>query len=395
MIVTEREKSMEKRAIILLASIVCVGAVIGADLPDDVRQLCNKVAVAGSSVEVGESKDCGVFIVGVGRAEFRPSDVGRCREIAEKKALEAIAGFLNVKVESETEMSVQENQTDGVKEFYSSLTKASVASLLKGARTVSAGKNGNGEMEAVVLVTTKAADASGIFAAAQGQMGDKGTVMAVGIDVERATAEKNALRSAVEQVAGTMVAGKVAINEKEEMHKRLAATAGALVEEYRVVKESKVKAEFRVEVVAKVSKKAIYESYKSYFKAIDNPSFVVESNEPALTGAFSQYFVDKGFNLTERTDLAHYVIRLNGNFSERKNPVTGNPGTMLALSVEIVSVDGKTVLLKMAERKSKDSEVLSRDQRVEAVSKMIFAKIHERLDNAIHQMVIKMLDDTE
>ena len=49
----------------------------------------------------------------------------------------------------------------------------------------------------------------------------------------------------------------------------------------------------------------------------------------------------------------------------------------------------------MSDRKSKDSEVLTRDQRIEAVSKMIFKKIHERLDDAIHQMVIKMLDDAE
>lgn len=379
-------------AAFLLPSVVCCFA---GEIAAEVQKTILRACKVGASVDVGESIDCGVFIVGVGRAEFRPGAVSRCREIAEKRALESVAGFLNAKVESETKMSVQANSSDVVKEFYSSLTKASVASLLKGARTVSAKKNDNGEMEAVVLVTTKAADASGVFAVAQSQMGDKGTVMAVGIDVDRATAEKNALRSAVEQVAGTMVAGKVTINEKEEMHKRLAATAGALVEEYRVVKESKVEAEFRVEVVAKVSKKAVYESYKSYFKAIDNPTFVVESNEPALTRAFSQYFADKGFNVTERKDLAHYVIRLNGNFSERKNPVTGNPGTMLALSVEIVSVDGKTVLLKMVEQKSKDSEVLSRDQRVEAVSKMIFKKIHERLDDAIHQMVIKMLDDAE
>lgn len=288
-------------AAFLLPSVVCCFA---GEIAAEVQKTILRACKVGASVDVGESKDCGVFIVGVGRAEFRPGAVSRCREIAEKRALESVAGFLNAKVESETKMSVQANSSDVVKEFYSSLTKASVASLLKGARTVSAKKNDNGEMEAVVLVTTKAADASGVFAVAQSQMGDKGTVMAVGIDVDRATAEKNALRSAVEQVAGTMVAGKVTINEKEEMHKRLAATAGALVEEYRVVKESKVEAEFRVEVVAKVSKKAVYESYKSYFKAIDNPTFVVESNEPALTRAFSQYFADKGFNVTHYHPIA-------------------------------------------------------------------------------------------
>lgn len=360
---------------------------------NELESAIRKLDASNAESAIGFADDSGVFIICVGRDSGRDG-VDASRERARLSAINAVASVLGNKTKSSLQMATTENGNE-VKEFFSSLSETTVEACLKGVRVLRVGKNAEGETVVIVVATAKAGDASARLQQAMDGAGEKGVVLAVGIDADRATAEKNALRSAVEQVAGTMVAGKVTINEKEEMHKRLAATAGALVEEYRVVKETKVEAEFRVEVVAKVSKKAVYESYKSYFKAIDNPTFVVESNEPALTRAFSQYFVDKGFNVTERKDLAHYVIRLNGNFSERKNPVTGNLGTMLALSVEIVSVDGKTVLLKMVEQKSKDSEVLSRDQRVEAVSKMIFKKIHERLDDAIHQMVIKMLDDAE
>ena len=53
------------------------------------------------------------------------------------------------------------------------------------------------------------------------------------------------------------------------------------------------------------------------------------------------------------------------------------------------------LLLKMNEKKAKDSEVLSREQRVEEVSRTIFEKIHKRLHQAIHDMVIKMIDDAD
>ena len=96
-----------------------IGDGLAAGLSEEVRQVIIHATRAGASVEVGESKDYGVFLVGVGRAKFRPGAVSRCREIAEKRALESVAGFLNAKVESKSEMSVQENSSGEVKEFFS------------------------------------------------------------------------------------------------------------------------------------------------------------------------------------------------------------------------------------------------------------------------------------
>ena len=70
-------------------------------------------------------------------------------------------------------------------------------------------------------------------------------------------------------------------------------------------------------------------------------------------------------------------------------------GTMLALNIEIVSVDGTKTLLTMNEKQAKDSEVLTREQRIEEVSRRIFNKLETRLHKAIQDMVVRMLDEAD
>lgn len=360
---------------------------------NEVESTISKMDASNAESAIGFADDSGVFIICVGRDSGRDG-VDASRERARLAAINAVASVLGNKTKSSLQMSTIENGNE-VQEFFSSLSETTVEACLKGVRVLRVGKNAEGETVVIVVATAKAGDASVRLQKAMDGIGEKGVVLAVGVDSSRAIAEKNALRSAVEQVAGTMVAGKVSMTEKEDLHKRLATTAGALVEEYRITKESRTDADFRVEIAARVSKRAVYDSYRSFFKAIDNPTFYVESNEKSLKQAFVQYFVDKGFNLTERQDLAHYVIRLDGKFTERPNPITGKQGTMLSLSVSVASTDGKTILLQLTERKSKDSDVLTREQRIEAVSNMIFKKIRNQLDEKIHGMVIRMLDGAD
>ena len=180
------------------------------------------------------------------------------------------------------------------------------------------------------------------------------------------------------------------------MHKRLATTAGALVEEYRITKETKVEAEFRVEILARVNKRKLYDSYRSYFKCLDNPTFCIVATDQVLIRHFSQFFADKGFTLTNDPSDCQYLIKLDGRFRDRPTP--GNPqsmGTMLSLNIEIVSVDGTKTLLTMNERQAKDSEILTRDQRMEEVARRIFNKLETRLHKAIQDMVVRMLDEAD
>ena len=383
------------KSIFSFAIMLTVVSLFG-DVSPEVEKLIVEMKESGASVRTLIQGGQGLVMVGIGRTQYKRGAVNKCREIARVEAIREVSGALKTAFKAQTIASLNlevSGETSKAEMFVSSLSEASINQMVKGIQVISSGKNESDEMEVVVLLSSVFHDASDVLSAMQEKWGDKGVVKAVGIDEDRYLAERDALRSAVEQVAGTMVVGKVSVNEREELHRRLTTTAGALVDEYRIVRETKVEATFNVEIVARVSKRKLYDSYRSYFKCLDNPKFCIEATNSALVRAFTQHFVDKGFTITEKADEAQYKIKLDGRFRERTNPVTGNPGTMLALTVEIVSVDGSTVLMRMNEKQAKDSDVLTREQRTEAVCERIFEKLKQQLDQAIHNMVIRMLDD--
>lgn len=368
-------------------------------IPQECSDLVAEMRETGASVRCGYTKDGGLILVGIGRSKYRSGAINRSREVAQINAVKELTSALQMSFKAHDiagiTMSQDGDRTD-VKAFVSSLTETKIDMLLKGVQVVSSGKNSNGEMEVVVYTTSRLVDQGDALLNAQLQWGDKGVVMAVGIDTDRAVAEKNALRSAVEQVAGTLVVGKVSVNEREDMHKRLATTAGALVEEYRVVKETKVELEFRIEVLARVNKRKLYDNYRSYFKCLDNPVFCIVATDESLTRNFTQFFSDKGFSLVNDPSACQYLIKLDGRFRDRPTPGNENStGTMLGLNIAIVSTDGTRTLLTMNEKQSKDSEVLTAEQRREEVSRRIFNKLEERLHKAIQDMVVRMLDDAD
>lgn len=387
------------KKILILGFAVVAHMSWASGIPQCISSLLAEMRETGATVRGGYNSAHGVFLVGIGRTRYRHGAVSKSREIAQMHAVKAVTEALGQAFRAKDVVALQMSATDDsseAKAFVSSMTESSIDQLVKGIQVVSSGKNAEGEMEVAVYLTSKMADYTSTLLEMQKQWGSSGVVKAVGMGMERRIAEMNALRSAVEQVAGTLVVGKVSMNEREELHKRLATSAGALVEEYRVISETKVEMEFRIEIVARVSKRKLYDSYKSYFKTLDNPVFYIEATDRALSRNFTQFFIDKGMQISENRDIAQYVIRLDGRYRDRPTPGNADSmGTMLSLAIEIVSIDGTRVLLKMNEKKAKDSEVLSREQRIEEVSRTIFEKIHKRLHQAIHDMVIKMIDDAD
>ena len=389
---------MEKRMFTwacCLLSVVLFGVGVRGDVPPEVQKVAAELKSSGAAVRSGVSKDLGVFLVGVGRTQYKRGAVNKCRQIARTYAVNAIAEAMQQTVKAHDAVALNMTQADDkttVEAFVSSLTETSVNVMLGGVQDVQSGRSESGdEMECVVYVSQKR-----LPDLKWDDKERKGVVRAVGIDAELKKALQNALRSAVEQVAGTMVVGKVTVNEREEMHQRLATTAGALVEQYQIVAEAKIDREHRVEIMAKVDKRKLYDSYRSYFKSLDNPTFYVKASAPELRSAFMQYFLGKGLPLVEDANGADYQIRLNGRFSERPNPFSPqHMGTQLTLDVEVVSTDGRTVLLTMSETQAKDSLTLKSAQRRDAVCAMIFGKMKDRLDQAIHDMVVRMLDDAD
>lgn len=370
-----------------------------AEFPSAVLDLVREMKDTGVAVRGGVSKTTGFFLVGIGTARYRAEDPGVSREIAEANAKKQLAAALGQSIKAKDVTILQmkvENDKAEASAFVSSLTESSVDQLLRGVQVLESGKNSKGEMYVVVYLATQSTDMTAALSQSMLKLGDQGVVTAVGIDVRRDVAERNALRSAVEQVAGTLVVGKVSVNEKEEMHKRLATTSGALIEEYRVIKEVRTEVDFRVEILARVNKRKLYENYRSYFKCLDNPVFCIRATDPSLVRHFTQFFVDKGFLLSDDPGKAHYVIELEGRFRDRPTP--GNPesqGTMLDLSIAVKSTDGQKVLLMMNACQAKDSAVLGVEQRREETARRIFGKLEARLHQAIHDMIVRLLDDVD
>jgi len=376
-----------------------LSAAAGGAVPGGLDATVREMREMGVSVRGGVLPECGVYFVAIGRSRFRPGAVNRSREVAYANALKELASALRVSFKAHDAsvlMLKQDAENVEVQACYRSVSESTVDQVLKGVQIVSSGENSAGEMEVVICAPAKMRDEGDALLKAQMTWGDKGVVRAVGIDADRAVAEKIALRSAVEQVAGTLVVGKMTVNEREDMHKCLATTAAALVEEYRIVTETKVDVEFRVEVLARVNKRKLYDSFRSFFKCLDDPVFCIIATDESLHRHFTQFFTDKGFRLCKDPQACQYLILLDGRFTDRPTPGnTKSNGTMLNLCIQIVSSDGRKPLLTMTERQAKDSEVLTPEQRREEVARRIFDKLEPRLHTEIQDMVVRMLDDAD
>lgn len=370
--------------------------------PPEVEKLAAEMAESGAEVRSAYCDRLGVFIVAIGRVSLSDGSAqarDKARTIARMNAKDAISGFVGNKIKTSATMTSAES-TSGDKteesEYFSKMTAAESEAFLKGLQTLWAKSDGK-QVEFAVYITAKTQDASQMLKDAVDAMGEKGTVRAVGVDSQWSKAEQKALRSAVEQVIGTLVVGKASVKDGDELKSKLGETSAGLVEEYRIAGDEKLAGDFKVTVLAKVSKKKIYENYSSYFKALSNPVFFIRSTDKELVDSFTQYFINKGVRLTADPEKAHYYIDLDGKFTERANPLTGKMGTMLSVSVEVREAgDGSRVLMKLPRKTAaKDSAVLTKEQRQEAVAKTVFSKIKDDLDRAFHDMVARMLDEAE
>ena len=390
----------------LLGLILFVGvfacALNAGNVPEEIRDAIRELRETEGVSIAGRSAEAGIFVVGIGRCsieETKRKSVSTAQKVANTRLKEVIASFFGTQIESTKTYSYEEKTNgdkDEVNEYFASLTKSQVKQLLKGIQFAEQHTTQDGVVEVVGFVTSRMMDASGELEGAQKAWGDRGVVKATGVDSDRRKAEQEALRSAVEQVAGTLVVGKTTLNEEDDLRSRLATTASALVEEYRILEEKFQDGQYFVVVAARVSKRKIYESYRSYFKALDNPTFYLNASDRELADAFKRYFIDKGVAITENLSEANYVIRLTGRFVERKNPVLDSMGTTLTITLEVCSTDGKTTLFQLpTKRFSKDSEILTQEQRRDEVANRAFRDLKTELDEAVHQMVIRMLDNAE
>jgi flagellar hook-associated protein FlgK len=192
---------------------------------------------------------------------------------------------------------------------------------------------------------------------------------------------------------------KRTLDEESELKERLGSTAHGLVDSYRIIADVKVEEGHKATIVARVSKRKIYDSYKSFFKALHDPVFYVEASDEMLKDEFLKYFIDKGVSITLQKDKAHYIILLSGKYSTVTNPLTkAKDGTQLALSMSIVSKDDSKVLMHLKntpKKATKYGATLSEEQRKSFVNKRAFKEVHKKLDEAFHDFVLRLLDEAE
>lgn len=376
---------------------LCAGTV-PAEIQAAIRELWEDDGISAADY----TEETGVFVVGIGRClieETKNKTRDEAHKMAKMRLQEMFAAFLGTRISSAKKYRYEENTngvTTKINEFFSLLTETQVEQLLKGVQLVEQRVSSEGVVEVAGYMTSRMIDASRELEEAQDAWGERGVVRATGVDSDRKKAEQEALRSAVEQVVGTMVVGKTTLNEKNDLNARLATSATALVDEYRVLEEAYREGQYFVVVAARVSKRKLYDSYRSYFKALNDPTFYLHTSDHELANAFKRYFVDKGVTITENAEDADYMIRLMGRFVERKNPILETMGTTLTISLEVCSADGRKILFQLpSKRFSKDSEVLTQAQRRDEVANRAFRDLKVELDEAFHQMVIRMLDDVE
>ena len=390
---------MRNFSLMVLLALLTLSA--SAIVPQYILDEAQEMQELGCRVSCGVSDADGLYMVSIGTAEFRRGQTRKSQASAEQQAKKQIAEALGMSIKAKDVAGmtmVSDGDKTMVKATISSFSESQVEQLLKGVALASAGPNEDKtEMRVVMYLTAKVQDATSELDDMMKKYGDKGVVEAIGIAAEQPTAEKYALRSAVEQVAGTMVVGKVTTNEQDDLHERLSTTAGALVEEYRVKSVATVDSMVHETIVARVNKRKLYDSYKAYFKCLDNPSFYIVATDPSLKAEFAQYFIDKGMDVVEKLGDATYQIMLDGKYTDRPTPgVEGSMGTQIYLEIKVTEIGGKgRILMDITEKQSKDSNVLTAQQRRAEISRRILKKVDERLHQKIHELVIQLLDEAD
>ena len=389
-------KSLRSIALGILVAAWCTTSL--AAPPSAIVELAREMCENGADVQAGSTPELGVFVVGIGRVPMG-ENLDQTREAARLGAVHAISAFVGTSFSGSSTVEERASVSQGnaeVESFFTKRSQSEAKAFLGGIQTLSARRNEHGSMEVVAYTAQRSpqvAEAQRVLAQASEL---QGAVIATGYGTDRAAAEKRALASAVDQVVGTMIIGKTAVNERMELTAKLSSSAQGLVESYRVVRETHEEQQFCVVVAAKVSKRKVYENYRAYFKHLDNPVFYLRASDADLANAFEQYFLDKGVRLTRNLASAHYIISVDGQYTLRPSPITGAPGVVLSARVEVCSRDGQRVLMSLPpQRAAKDSRVLTLAQMTEEVSQRVFGKLKPALDEAFHKMVVTLLDDAQ
>ena len=387
----------------ILGLLVCaLGVAANAAIPKVVKTTWEQMKSDGVEQRAGCHKSLGVFVIAKGEAEITGSKA-KAKTVARAKALENLAGFLGVQIESATKHEVSETtvgEQSEIREFFSKTTKTQIKQLLKGVQDIEMDDDGD-VMVSWIYLTTKAQDKTDELKAAMTAMGDEGTVRALGEANTHPNAVQMALRAAVEQVVGTMVVGETKIANDEVVRNKIFSGAEGFVDTYRVTEEVEISAGWRVAVIAKVSKKKILDSYRVYLKALDDPVFYLEctssdsdGEDKQIAARFGQFFRKLGFKISKTSEEANYCINASGEYRRVKNPIDEDQTfTQYSMIIRVLSRDGEE-LLSIPNTPRKSAVCINNPERErELCAAKAFKQMEKPVHEAINSMIARMMAD--
>ena len=388
---------MSTTKIILCCLAAFAAGIASAVVPAAVDATVKQMKTDGAEVRAGFDKSIGVFVVASGTAEITGSKA-KAKTAARVNALQRLSEFLGTQVEAASRHEISEATANGqteVKEFFSSITEVKVRQLLKGVQDYGFDSDGD-DMTAVVYLTTKASTVEPPPA-----FGDEGTVKAVGEGKTHDVAVQIALRSAVEQVVGTLVIGETKITDNAAVRNKIFAGAEGFVDEYRITAEMSVTVGTRIELVAKVSKKKLLDSYRNYLKALGDPVFCIEcasddsdKEDVQVSARFAQFFRELGFKISKTRDGATYLIKARGSYRRVKNPMDESEiFTQFSMSIKVLAHGGEELLSLVNDPRKSAVSLGDPEREREICAEKAFKQMKKPVHEAINAMVARMMAD--
>lgn len=394
---------MDRMKFIACCLAAFAAGIASAAVPAAVDEAVRRMQADGAEVRAGCTKALGVFVVASGSAEITGSKA-RAKTVARLNAVKKLGSFLGASMSAE-DMAGMTATTDSdgkevMTEFFSSMTSEKVNQLLKGVQDYGSDSDGD-TITCIVYMTTKGQDKSAALRAAMDAMGDDGTVQAVGEGRSHDVAVQLALRSAVEQVVGTMVVGETKITDNEAVRNKIFSGAEGFVDEYRITAEATVSAGTRIEIIARVSKKKILDSYRVYLKALGDPVFYLEctssdsdGEDKQISARFGQFFRKLGFKISKTPEGADYCINASGSYRRVKSPMDENEVfTQYSMIIKVLSKSGEE-LLSLPNNPRKSAVSLGDPERErEICADKAFKQMEKPVHEAINAMIARMMAD--
>ena len=155
----------------------------------------------------------------------------------------------------------------------------------------------------------------------------------------------------------------------------------------------------RIELVAKVSKKKLLDSYRNYLKALGDPVFCIEcasddsdKEDVQVSARFAQFFRELGFKISKTRDGATYLIKARGSYRRVKNPMDESEiFTQFSMSIKVLAHGGEELLSLVNDPRKSAVSLGDPEREREICAEKAFKQMKKPVHEAINAMVARMM----